>query len=70
MSEFYYKILKNNRASGRMWGRVKAKLKHFLLFPPKWIERILVKSARYRAWVIREAFKVLADAMRGGGEDG
>ena len=49
---------------------MKAKLKHFFLFPPKWIERILVKSARYRKWVIREAFKVLADAMRGGGEDG
>lgn len=49
---------------------MKAKLKHFFLFPPRWIERILIKSSRYRVWVIREAFKVLADAMRGGGKDG
>jgi hypothetical protein len=49
---------------------MKAKLKHFFLYPPRWIERILEKSAKYRAWVIREAFKVLADAVRGDGEDG
>lgn len=49
---------------------MKDKLKRFFLFPPKWLERILCKSARYRTWVIREAFKVLADAVRGGGGDG
>lgn len=48
---------------------MKAKLKHFFLFPPWWINRILIKSVRYRAWVIREAFKVLADAMRGDGKE-
>lgn len=51
-------------------ARMKDKLKRFFLLPPKWLERILSKSARYRTWVICEAFKVLADAMRGGGKDG
>ena len=44
---------------------MKAKLRDFFLFPPKWVERILVQSKTYRSWVIREAFKVLSDAMKG-----
>ena len=39
------------------------RIKHFFLFPPRWLERILCKSLRYKAWVIREAAKVLRQRM-------
>lgn len=39
------------------------RIKHFFLFPPKWLERILVKSLRYRAWVIAEAGKAIRQRM-------
>ena len=36
-----------------------SKIKHFFLFPPRWLERILSRFNWYRAWVIKEACKIL-----------
>lgn len=38
-------------------------IKHFLLYPPKWLERILRKSLRYKAWVISESLKAIRQRM-------
>lgn len=39
-------------------------VKYFLLHPPIWAEKILSKSARYRAFVIKECVKVLNRELR------
>ena len=36
-------------------------MKHFLLFPPIWLERILSKIPAYRNWVIKQAFLVIKE---------
>ena len=41
------------------------RVRHFLLHPPRRIEKILEKSKLYRAWVIREACALLHDRLRG-----
>ena len=41
------------------------RIRHFLLHPPRRIEKILEKSKLYRAWVIREACALLHDRLRG-----
>ena len=39
------------------------RIKHFFLYPPRWLERILCKSLRYKAWVIAEAGKAIRQRM-------
>lgn len=36
-------------------------MKRFLLHPPKWLEKILSKSSRYRAWYIKETLRMLQE---------
>ncbi len=40
-------------------------MRRLLLHPPKWLEKILSKSARYREWCIKETLRVLhEDAIK------
>lgn len=38
-------------------------VKYFLLHPPIWAEKILAKSVRYRAFVIRECMRMLSEEI-------
>jgi len=46
------------------------KMKHLLMHPPRWLERILSRSSSYRGWYIKQVCHVLReDAMKSFAED-
>lgn len=56
-------IIAVRRLIGRsIWrsGKMNNPVKYFLLHPPIWAEKILAKSIRYRAFVIRECMRMLS----------
>lgn len=45
-------------------------MKHFLMRPPKWLERILSRSKTYRGWYIKQVCHILhEDAMKSFAKD-